>query len=275
MAKGRRVFNNIDEFRKAAQDNTIGDDEPVVRVGFASEIKAGEGDDRTVTWTISTPAVDRMGDTIAVEGWHLDQYRDNPVILWAHDSSSLPVAKATKIWTEPKKLKAEGVWTPAGLVKFNDIVLEMIRGGFLNATSVGFMPLKYAFTEDPARRYGIDFIEQTLLEFSVVPVPANPEALVEGKAAGIDIGPILDWATGVLERGGDVERIVALAEKTLSADKAPNQLLTWAKQIAAGAGMALMSADRVERIERAATAQRIAEARKRRQRDLDVIRLKG
>jgi hypothetical protein len=37
-----------------------------------------------------------------------------------------------------------------------------------------------------------------LLEFSVCPVPANPEALIEARSAGIDIAPIRDWAVKLL-----------------------------------------------------------------------------
>jgi HK97 family phage prohead protease len=118
------------------------------------------------------------------------------VVLWAHDSTSLPVAKAPKLWTEKSKLKADAEFTPKGMARFNDTVFDMLKGGFLNATSVGFAPLKYAFTDDPQRKYGIDFIEQELLEFSVVPVPANSEALVESRAAGIDLDPMFDWAEG-------------------------------------------------------------------------------
>jgi phage head maturation protease len=58
-------------------------------------------------------------------------------------------------------------------------------GGYLKATSVGFMPLKYTFSKDPAREYGIDFLEQELLEFSIVTIPANPDALIDpGQASG-------------------------------------------------------------------------------------------
>ena len=41
----------------------------------------------------------------------------------------------------------------------------------------------WTFTKDKTRPGGIDFIEQELMEFSVVSVPANPEALMELSAA--------------------------------------------------------------------------------------------
>jgi phage head maturation protease len=75
--------------------------------------------------------------------------------------------------------------------RFNDAIFEMYKQGFLSATSVGFHPLKYAFSDDPQRRSGIDILEQELCEFSCVPVPANADALIEARSAGVDIGPVL------------------------------------------------------------------------------------
>lgn len=153
---------------------------PKVRREFETEIKALD-DSRQLDFTISTAAVDRYGDTVAVDGWKLENFRKNPVVLWMHDNSMLPVAKASNIRIEDGKLKARAEFTPPELARFNDTVFAMLKGGFLHATSVGFIPTKYNFVDDPARRFGIDFLEQELLEFSIVTVPANPEALIEGR----------------------------------------------------------------------------------------------
>lgn len=236
----KQTFGSLDQFRQAAQNTDQFPDEIEVRHSFDTEIKAAD-DGRSILFTISTASVDRMGDTIAVDGWKLDNFRKNPVVLWGHDSSSLPVARANKVWIEDGKLKAEAEFTPPGMTRFNDTVFDMLKAGFLNATSVGFVPLKYAFTDDPQRRFGIDFMEQELLEFSVVSIPANPEALIDAKSMGIDIEPLIDQYTAHLAK----------------------------------LGLAVVSKERIERIERAATAQRIAESRRRRERDLDLARIKS
>lgn len=266
------LFGSIDEFRQAAK----GAEEPFadarVRASFDTEVKAGEGDSRTLTFTISSSSVDRMGDTIAIDGWKLDAFRKNPVVLWAHDSESLPVAKAAKLWVESQKLKAETEFTPLGMARFNDTVFDMYKQGFLSATSVGFMPLRYAFTEDPSRRFGIDFIEQELLEFSCVCVPANADALIEGKAAGIDIAPMLDWAEDQIKRSGDNARIMKLAEGVLGSGADDTVALGWAERIVGAAGKVVISRERHEAIERAARNKRLDE---KRQRDLELIRRRG
>jgi hypothetical protein len=105
------------------------------------------------------------------------------------------------------------------------------KGGFLSATSVGFSPLKYAFTDDPKRRFGIDFLEQELLEFSCVTVPANAEALIEGRAAGIDVTPMLDWCEQQMKRAADKARVQKLAETVLGSKGDDPVLLAWAERI--------------------------------------------
>ena len=272
-------FASIDAFREAAKAAEAANTplvDPRVRSSFDTEIKAAEEEgSRTLLFTISTSSVDRMGDTIDQKGWKLDNYRKNPVVLFGHDASSLPVAKSNKIWTEDNKLKSEAEWTPKELVRFNDIVFEMCKGGFLSATSVGFAPSRYSFSVDPARNYGIDFLEQELLEYSVVPIPANAEALIEGKDAGLDIIPMLEFCEGALLKAGGADRILALAEKVLGKDGKDTVALSWASGVLERSGKAVISKERLEGIERAATQQRLADAAKKRQRKLHLLRIQG
>ena len=187
------------EFRSIALRGAKEARDARVAAFFPAEIKA-TGDKRELQFTISTDSVDRMGDTIDAKGWELDAYRKNPVVLWAHDNQSLPVGKATKIWIEDGKLKAIAEFTPEGMAKFNDTIFDMLKGGFLNAVSVGFLPKEYKFTEDANRRFGIDFLKQELLEFSVVSVPANSEALVEGRASDEEVADRIKADLAAAER---------------------------------------------------------------------------
>lgn len=195
-----RIFGSLEEFRAAAKAASDAPQAPVagtVRAAFDTEVRAAEDGSRRIVFTISTSSTDRMGDRIDVSGWKLDAYKRNPQVLWAHDASLLPVGKATKVWTKGESLMAEAEFTPPGMVPFNDTVFEMLKGGFLNAVSVGFSPIEYSFMET-----GIAFKVQELLEFSVVPIPANSEALIAGKAAGLDTAPMIERYTEQLARSG-------------------------------------------------------------------------
>lgn len=234
-----RQFGSIEEFRQAAREGKEPVSDGRVRASLNTEVKVKADQERTLIFTISSSAVDRMGDTIAVEGWKLDKYRTNPVVLWGHDSTDFPVAKSNKIWIEGDKLKSEAEFIPANnpaTGKHAEGILQLYKGGFLSATSVGFNPLKYAFTDDPQRRFGIDFMEQELLEYSLVTVPANAEALIEGRAAGIDISPMLDWCEQQMNRSGDNERIIKLAENVLGSKGDDVGTLAWANRIVGASG---------------------------------------
>lgn len=151
-----------------------------------------------VHFITSTETPDRDGDTIAAAGWKLDHYRKNPVVLWAHDSHQPPVARSLREWVENNALHSEAEFTPQDLYPFGHMVGQMYQRGFLHAVSVGFRALKYAENTTRAGWYPVDFLEQELLEYSPVPVPANPEALAQAKSAGIDVAPAIEWAEKLL-----------------------------------------------------------------------------
>lgn len=282
------LFASIDDFRKAItpQEGLALPDltDARVRASFDTEVKAGEGDSRTLTFTISSASVDRMGDTISVTGWKLDAYRKNPVVLWGHDSGDFPVAKSPRIWIEGDKLKAEAEFVPAdnpATGRHAEGVLQLYKGGFLSAVSVGFNPLKYAFTDDPKRRFGIDFLEQELLEFSCVTVPANAEALIEGRAAGIDVTPMLDWCEDQIKRCGDNARIIKLADGVLGSSGEDLVALAWAERIMTASGRVfvpkgstVVTPERAASIAKLETKEAADRVRRKRDRDLDVAKLR-
>ena len=83
-------------------------DAPLVSVtadgtgGPGSTRAAGEASlpDDEMTFVISTDEVDRHGDIIVADGWRLDAYRRNPVVLWAHDYRRPVVGRTLALWPE-------------------------------------------------------------------------------------------------------------------------------------------------------------------------------
>src|SRR5215203_250495 len=140
--------------------------------------------DRVVRFVISTGAVDRDGDTIDPNGWRLDAYRRNPTILWGHDHKIPAIGRVLRIGVEgnPPALVADAEFAPARIHPFAEQVFQLVKAGFLRATSVGFQPK--TFTENRTRG-GYDFTEQALAEFSIVNVPSNPECLARTDTAAV------------------------------------------------------------------------------------------
>ena len=168
---------------KAGEDLSL----VVVRKQYIADIKAVEGQDRSFECTISTATPDRDKDVVVQEGINTANFQANPVVLFGHQYSRPPVARSIKLWIEGGMWKSVMQFVPKGVYDFADVVEAMYRLGFMRALSIGFIPKKYAFDEE---RRGYDMIESELLEYSCVPVPANPEALSAAKSAGIDLAPL-------------------------------------------------------------------------------------
>jgi uncharacterized protein len=157
----------------------------MIRKEFVTQLRSIDEKNRTLTLVASTEAVDRYGDIIRVKGWKLDNYLKNPVFLWQHGSSDPPIGRSVRVWTEssPAALVHDVKFAGKEEYPFADTIYKLYKGGYLRATSVGFMPLEEpeAITDESGRMTGQEFSSQELLELSAVTVPANPEAL--GRAA--------------------------------------------------------------------------------------------
>jgi HK97 family phage prohead protease len=169
---------------------------------FASvpEVKKIDEKARTIEHIISTGSEDRDSDTINPKGWILDEYLKNPVVLFGHRHDKPPIARAVKLKATEKGLEALTQFPPKGISQLADTVFEMNRLGYLRSWSVGFDPVKFSMLEDG----GIAFEEQKLLEYSSVPVPANPEAVNLAVSKGIMTDKMLElfeWNKGGVVQG--------------------------------------------------------------------------
>ena len=159
----------------------------VAGLGVMAGLSKRRGPGRWFSWR-PTGEVDRHGDTVAPEGWRLDAYRDNPVVLWAHDYGEPAIGRAEAVWSDGRALRARLEFAPT---EFAGQVERLYRQGLpagrlrrLPAPAVrggGATPVNGAFL-------GIRFLEQELLEISAVPVPANGGALLAEETLGFDRG---------------------------------------------------------------------------------------
>lgn len=200
----RRTLAQLDAWKADAQSAKASSDVEL-RKAFAgvftvdaakAALKDGEADKAPIRIRISTAGRDRDRDTLDPKGWELDDYKKNPVVLWAHDYRSFPIAKDTGLEIDKDGLVGNPVFASAEENPWAPHCERLIRGGFLNAASVGFSPMEWTYNEEER---GVDFKRQALLEYSIVPVPANAGALVEARSLGIDIKWIADWAEQALD----------------------------------------------------------------------------
>jgi len=152
----------------------------LIRKGYAAQIKDIDEEEETFVAQISAESRDRDNEVIKAAGWRLENYLKNPVILFCHRYNMPSVGKA--LWlkkTETGLLSKPRFATGTQLGRdlyylYTHPKDDPIK--FMNAFSVGFIPLRWQDAQkegDPYRTY----LEQELLEYSAVPVPAHPDAL--------------------------------------------------------------------------------------------------
>lgn len=157
---------------------------------------------RLISYIFSDSSVGRDNHVIKAGAWDTGNFARNPVFLWAHDQSSPPIGKVVDISEVGGKLRGTVEYANADISPFADLVFRLVKGGYLNATSVSWLPREFSYSQDRSRPGGIDFSKVELLEVSQVPVPALPSALVTARAAGIDTRPLFTWAERMLDTRG-------------------------------------------------------------------------
>jgi hypothetical protein len=148
----------------------------------------------TLDFIASTGTLDRYHEVIEPAGWKLESYRRNPVFQNAHNYGDVLFTLGKALLTEVRVVSGgqalcQRIQFATEVNPVARIAYGLYKGGFLNAVSVGFIPLRWeepngtqgaSGTECPRRRY----VEQELLEVSAVAIPANPEALALGVKSG-------------------------------------------------------------------------------------------
>ena len=144
--------------------------------------------ERSVISYINTAARDRDNEIIVPKGAMMADYKKNPVVMFCHNYSMLPVGK--NLWI---KFDGNGLVAKTQYAKHQkaEEVYQYRSDGFPLAESIGFIPVKMVRPADlldedlvklgldpvEARKASLIYTKWILLEYSDVPVPANPEAL--------------------------------------------------------------------------------------------------
>ena len=169
---------------------------------FESELKAIDVESRTITALISTATKDRMGEVLLPGGADIRQFNKNPVVLFAHNYSEPPIGRA--LWTKKTK---EGILSKVEFAKtqFAEEIFQLYKDGFMRAFSVGFIPKKWDDGEiagkdcDNDKKPRRTYTEWEMVEYSAVPVPANPDALALALQKGMIKSEVLKKEFNIVE----------------------------------------------------------------------------
>jgi HK97 family phage prohead protease len=134
-------------------------------------IKRDDGDIE-FDFIASSEALDRYQEVVKVDGVILDNFKNNAPLLWGHNlglgTEERPIGAIIEVAVQDDKT-LRGKAVIHNITELAREVGQLVRRGFLRAVSIGFIPLKME---------GNVITEWELLEISVVPIPANPEALI-------------------------------------------------------------------------------------------------
>ena len=138
-----------------------------------------------IPFILTSKTVDRDSEVILPDGGDIDEFKTNPVFLWAHDAWSPSIGKVlTDTIKSNSKLMTADVQFDLD-DPFAALIFNKFAKGFLSAGSIRFKPTKIGTEPVLPGQKGVTIEAWKLLEFSAVPIPANPEALSQ-LAKGLD-----------------------------------------------------------------------------------------
>ena len=189
----------VDKVRKVMETHT----NPSTLDGFIrkdycgkgrADLKVAEGA-REFVAKITTNVRDREDEVVDPKGIDFISYLKNPIILWGHDYDQPAIGRSLWIKTLSENRKPVGHISKGivaeGVTKAEEI-FKLMQQRILGTVSIGFIPVKsHEPTEDDLKANssyaGVRRIhdEIVMLEYSIVNVPANPDATIDAVSKGI------------------------------------------------------------------------------------------
>lgn len=156
--------------------------------------------------TINTDTIDRDSEVVVPQGMNSKQFERNPIVFYNHDHT-LPVGKVVALERMAGAIKAtvQLLMRPAEYIGefFPDFVRACIEQGVVKGVSIGFSRINGGgrqATKADAEKYGDDVRYVTskweLLELSVAPLMANPDALIHAVGKTFSNSTVKRW-TGI------------------------------------------------------------------------------
>ena len=161
---------------------------------------------------INSGMPDRGGDRVFADGVDISDWQKNPVVMWLHDykgatpAAGIPLGTGTTIRAVNGELVAGAInWLEKD--PFVDRVRNAWNQNVLRTVSIGFEPPEDAGDMPRNDFGGIDYKKCKLLEYSIVPIPMDADALrrksfpdlVEGKHSQKEISDELDYALSLIK----------------------------------------------------------------------------
>lgn len=146
-------------------------EQPTVKL--QAELKSTQSGVKAV---LTKEMMDRDGEIVSINGIDIKNYKDNPVLIDAHDMNGSVVEKLLGRVNNLKKTTKDGIKELVGELEFaptpnGDIARKLVEGGFSRTLSIGFSVNDYDATTKTITK-------SELYETSLVIVPSNVGARI-------------------------------------------------------------------------------------------------
>ena len=153
---------------------------------FALEARAVKADDGEAEheFVISTSGKKRDMGVLELDGLDVSNYLRNPIVNYVHDFFGLPIGLTSRLHLTSRRMTGRLRWAPTEQAAQ---IRTLVDGGFLRAASVSWSPIEVEpLTDDDGRWTGWHWIKSDMLEWSICPVPADPQAVRPGPKAHLE-----------------------------------------------------------------------------------------
>lgn len=191
MPKFKKV--SADEARAKRKDHVAKRGSSEIMLKGSKSPKSWNPDERSAVFTMSSETVDRYGDIVVQAGIDTGRFMENPQGLLFHDSRTWPCG----LWSDinkilngrPRRTEGKLTFLPEGADEDADRAARHVAAGTIRTVSIGFIPnwddVEMILDDEGEWCTGFKFNSSELLECSLVPIPAQPDALI--KDAGGDM----------------------------------------------------------------------------------------
>jgi HK97 family phage prohead protease len=137
---------------------------------------------REAEFVISTEAVDSFGTVFKIAGWDLKRYNNNPIVCFQHKANSDNpdmILGTSTVRFEDNQMIAVVRFEPEAINPLAEKVWQKVQAGTLRMASIGANPKKGHWGDETKgeNRDVLYFDESELLEWSIVSMGSNPEAM--------------------------------------------------------------------------------------------------
>ena len=138
------------------------------------------------TFILTTNDIDADLERMNIDGLDLERFKQNPIMLYQHNSNEFPIGRWKNIKKWKSKITAEPEFAEDD---FSQQVKYFVENDIIKGASIGFMPKRIDkelprdkdLKEQALNMYGRDYIRvfdtAELYEASLVNIPSNPNAV--------------------------------------------------------------------------------------------------